>query len=70
MRFNTADARLFFHAAMIYAKLGNPRRARACLKRALAINPHFQPILDEVAAREYAALTSLAQYASRSASSR
>jgi hypothetical protein len=41
---------------MIYAALGRNDRARAMLERALAINPHFQPVLDEVAEREYVAL--------------
>lgn len=56
LRFGTTDARLYFHAGMIYAALGRKGLARASLARALAINPHFQPILDEVAAREYAVL--------------
>jgi tetratricopeptide (TPR) repeat protein len=56
LRFGTTDARLYFHAGMIYLALGRNDRARASLARALAINPHFQPILDDVAAREYAML--------------
>jgi tetratricopeptide (TPR) repeat protein len=56
LRFNTADARLYFHAGMINARLGRNRQARACLKRALEINPHFQPILDELAEHQYAVL--------------
>jgi tetratricopeptide (TPR) repeat protein len=57
LRFGTTDARLYFHAGMIYAALGRKDEARASLARALAINPHFQPILDDVAAREYATLS-------------
>ncbi|MGA8567682.1 MAG: tetratricopeptide repeat protein [Candidatus Binataceae bacterium] len=57
LRFGTTDARLYFHAGMIYAALRRNDLARASLARALAINPHFQPILDEVAAREYAMLS-------------
>jgi tetratricopeptide (TPR) repeat protein len=57
LRFGTTDARLYFHAGMIYAALGRNDEARASLARALAINPHFQPILDDVAAREYATLS-------------
>ncbi len=56
LRFKTSDARLYFHAGMIYAALGRNDLARTMLKRALAINPRFQPILDEVAEHEYAAL--------------
>jgi tetratricopeptide (TPR) repeat protein len=56
LRFKTSDARLYFHAGMIYAARGRNDRARAMLKQALAINPRFQPILDEVARHEYAAL--------------
>jgi tetratricopeptide (TPR) repeat protein len=56
LRFKTTDARLYFHAGMIYAALGRNDLARTMLKRALAINPRFQPILDEVAEHEYAAL--------------
>jgi tetratricopeptide (TPR) repeat protein len=57
IRFRTTDARLYFHAGMIYAALGRRDAARRSLERAFNINPHFQPILDDVAAREYAALS-------------
>jgi tetratricopeptide (TPR) repeat protein len=65
LRFKTTDARLYFHAGMIEAALGQWNTARASLQRALAINPHFQPILDQVAEQEYIALanSSLRQYA-------
>ena len=56
-RFHTSDARLYFHAGLIYASLGRKNAARASLKQCLAINPHFQPILDQVAGREYANLS-------------
>ena len=54
LQFGTTDARLYFHAGMIYSALGRSSEARTSLGRALAINAHFQPILDRVAAREYA----------------
>ncbi|MGC2302375.1 tetratricopeptide repeat protein [Candidatus Binatus sp.] len=56
LRFRTADARLYFHAGMIYKAVGQTNEARSNLKQALAINSHFQPLLDEVAASEYTAL--------------
>ena len=57
IRFGTSDARLYFHAGMIYAALGLNHQAHDRLQHALNINPHFQPILDEVALREYLALS-------------
>src|SRR5277367_4375208 len=56
LRFRTADARLYFHAGMIYKAVGQTNQARSNLGQSLAINPHFQPLLDEVAASEYAAI--------------
>ena len=56
LRFRTADARLYFHAGMIYRAVGQYNKARSNLRLALAINSHFQPLLDEVAGSEYAAL--------------
>jgi tetratricopeptide (TPR) repeat protein len=65
LRFKTVDARIYFHAGMIFATAGHTELARANLARALAINPHFQPILDDAAVSEYAALggTARPQYA-------
>jgi hypothetical protein len=37
----TKDPQLFFHAGMIYEKLGHTAKAKDYLQRALAINPHF-----------------------------
>jgi tetratricopeptide (TPR) repeat protein len=37
----TKDPQLFFHAGMIYEKLGDAAKAKDYLQRALAINPHF-----------------------------
>jgi tetratricopeptide (TPR) repeat protein len=56
LRFRTVDARLYFHAGLIYQAVGQTDKARLRLRQALAINPHFQPLLDEVAANEYATL--------------
>jgi tetratricopeptide (TPR) repeat protein len=72
LRFRTADARLYFHAGMIYKAVGQTNQARSNLKQALAINSHFQPLLDEVAASEYAALNKAhtKQYAEGNADAR
>ena len=56
IRFGTTDARLYFHAGLVYAALGRGQQARRSLEHALSINPHFQPVFDDVAASEYAAL--------------
>jgi tetratricopeptide (TPR) repeat protein len=72
LRFRTADARLYFHTGMIYRAVGQTDKARSNLGLALAINPHFQPLLDEVAANGYAALNKAhgKQYAERNADAR
>ena len=41
LRFGTKDAKLFFHAGMIYRSLGQADRAREFLARALSTNPRF-----------------------------
>ena len=41
LRMGTRDARLFYHAGMIHAALDRPDDARMYLRRALALNPHF-----------------------------
>lgn len=43
LRLGTRDAAFWFHAGMIEKALGNPDAARAHLKKALEINPHFHP---------------------------
>jgi Tfp pilus assembly protein PilF len=47
----TRDARLFFHAGMIYRRLGDFGRARDYLARALETNRHFHPLQAEIARR-------------------
>jgi len=44
LRLSTQDARLLYHAGMIAQAAGDPAAARAYLKRALALNPHFDPL--------------------------
>ncbi|MGH7409399.1 MAG: tetratricopeptide repeat protein [Candidatus Methylomirabilales bacterium] len=41
LKLGTRDARLFFHAGMIAAALGEVEGAKAHLRRALETNPHF-----------------------------
>ena len=43
LKLGTRDARLFFHAGMIYHRLRDPAKARDYLGRALALNPRFSP---------------------------
>ncbi len=41
LKLGTQDARLFFHAGMIYHRLGESDKAREYLRRALSTNSHF-----------------------------
>jgi len=43
LQWNTPDASLFFHAGMIYTKLGKVEPARKYFYRALNLNPNFHP---------------------------
>jgi tetratricopeptide (TPR) repeat protein len=54
LRLGTQDALMLFHRGEIERCLGNERAARAYLRRALAVNPHFS-LLYERTARELAA---------------
>jgi Tfp pilus assembly protein PilF len=47
----TSDPQLFFHAGMIYERLGDSMKARQYLQRALDTNPEFH-ITDAEAARQ------------------
>jgi tetratricopeptide (TPR) repeat protein len=49
LKLGTQDARLFFHAGMIYHQLGDMPRAKTYLARALATNPHFHLFYADVA---------------------
>ena len=44
LRLGTQDASLLYHAGMIARAAGKRRTARAYLKRALTLNPHFDPL--------------------------
>jgi tetratricopeptide (TPR) repeat protein len=41
MKLGTQDANLYYHAGMIYYRLGQKERAQEYLEHALALNPHF-----------------------------
>lgn len=49
LRLGTQDAKLFYHAGMIAGAAGDKSRARAYLKRALALNPQFDPLQAKIA---------------------
>ena len=51
LKLNTEDAKLFYHAGMIYHRLGDKQKARQYLSRALETNPHFHIFFAENAAR-------------------
>jgi len=51
-KLGTRDSLLFFHAAMIYRKLGATQRAKTYFESALALNPHFHIFYAESARRE------------------
>jgi tetratricopeptide (TPR) repeat protein len=48
LKLGTKDAKLFFHAGMIYYRLGEAERAKIYLRRALATNPYFHPFFVDV----------------------
>ena len=41
LKLGTQDAKLHYHAGMIYHRLGEKEKAREHLRRALSINPYF-----------------------------
>jgi tetratricopeptide (TPR) repeat protein len=51
LRLGTKDAKLFFHAGMIYHALGAKDKAKEYLARALGTNPYFHPIFADMAAQ-------------------
>lgn len=50
LRLGTKDAKLFYHAGMIYYRLGESTRAKELLNRALVTNPYFHVLFAEHAA--------------------
>jgi tetratricopeptide (TPR) repeat protein len=51
LRLGTRDARLFYHAGMIYRALGAKEKAADFLSRAVRTNPRFHPIFADSAAQ-------------------
>jgi tetratricopeptide (TPR) repeat protein len=51
LKLGTRDAKLFFHAGMIYHRLGEIDKAKGFLSRALSTNPHFHILLADQASR-------------------
>jgi tetratricopeptide (TPR) repeat protein len=56
LKVGTRDARLFFHAGLIHAALGENDQAREYLTRALATNPHFHVLHAKLAQQTLASL--------------
>lgn len=56
LRLGTRDARLYYHAGMIYHGLGDRESARKYLKRAFEINPSFDLLQAEIGRRTLDAL--------------
>ena len=68
LRLGTRDPRLFFHAGMIHARLGDRARAREYLERARALNPRFHVVHAAVVERTLAELAGDAVTSSASGS--
>lgn len=58
LRLGTRDARLFYHAGMIARAAGEKAAAREYLKRALTLNPQFDPLQASIAKKALEELTS------------
>jgi tetratricopeptide (TPR) repeat protein len=41
MKLGTKDASIYYHAGMIYYRLGDQQQAMKYLQQALKLNPHF-----------------------------
>lgn len=65
LKLGTNDAKLFFHAGMIYSALGENAEAKEFLSRALGINPYFHPIFAETAAETLSRIERDADHAGR-----
>ncbi len=61
LKWNTPDARLRYHAGMIFLKSGNRADAQRWLAQALSLNPHFALNDPDIAAKELGKLGNLTQ---------
>ena len=59
LRLGTADARLFYHAGMIARAAGDRNSAADFLRRALKLNPYFDPWQSKVAERALEEVTGI-----------
>ena len=58
LRLGTRDARLYYHAGMIYDELGDHERATRYLNLALQMNPNFDVLQVDLAKKSLAAMKS------------
>jgi tetratricopeptide (TPR) repeat protein len=65
LRLGTKDAKLFYHAGMIYRRLGEKEKAQEHLRRALSINPYFHIFFADNATRALEELESSEEFAAR-----
>ncbi len=56
MRLNTKEAQFFYHAGMIESELGNQKKAKELLQKALKLNPSFDVLQAEKAKSKLAQL--------------
>jgi tetratricopeptide (TPR) repeat protein len=58
LRLGTKDASIYFHAGLIYDRLGDNAKAKDFLGRVQSLNPHFDPLFADLARNTFARLTS------------
>ncbi len=63
LRLGTKDAKLFYHAGIIYRRLGDLPKAREFLNRALTTNPHFHVLFADHAANTLKEMATADAYA-------
>ena len=58
LRLGTKDASIYFHAGLIYDRLGDNAKAKDFLERVQSLNPQFNPLFADQARQTLARLTS------------